>query len=537
MKQLNFLLLAFSILLTAQLQGQTRYLDEVFSNVNVETDVIYGTNISVVTGSPMASNLLMDVYTPVGDDATERPVVIYLHTGSFLPQYFSRQITGGKQDSTAVEICKRLAKRGYVAVSATYRAGWAPEADDQNVRTSTLLQAAYRGIIDTRTCIRYLRKTIAEDGNPYGIDGDKIVLWGQGTGGYLSYGAGTLDRYEEVVLDKFINTVTLQPYVIEAIDGNVYGTNETPLNIPNYVEYSSDFQIAVNMGGALGDISWVEGANSTAPEPVFIGFHLPTDPFAPFGNGPVIVPTTQEFVVNVSGTRTATEAANDLGSNDKLAPVLGQTTGLGAYLNAVINALKPVPFQFPGQEPTTLGEDNIYPFISPGFRVESGPWEWWSKPQLDATIAAVNQVFGTNFNSDTLHYTGLLTNPDMSAEKARAYIDTIMAYYIPRACVTFGFEECSNALGVVGTEEVLDAKQVGLMMGPNPAAEAVSFQTHADFPMKEIRLFSTQGLLVKSYLGIKDNSYTLNRGELPPGMYIAIVHFEDGMVIRKIVFD
>ena len=94
MKQLNFLLLAFSILLTAQLQGQTRYLDEVFSNVNVETDVIYGTNISVVTGSPMASNLLMDVYTPVGDDATERPVVIYLHTGSFLPQYFSRQITG-----------------------------------------------------------------------------------------------------------------------------------------------------------------------------------------------------------------------------------------------------------------------------------------------------------------------------------------------------------------------------------------------------------------------------------------------------------
>lgn len=538
MKQLNFLLLVLPLLFAAQLQGQVRYLDEIFTDVSVDLNVVYGNNISILTGAPAAIDLTMDVYRPVGDNATNRPVVIYVHTGSFLPQYFNGQITGGKQDSCAVEICKRLARMGYVAVSATYRQGWLPLADDQNTRTSTLLQAAYRGIIDTRTCIRFLRKSIAENGNPYGIDGNKVVVWGQGTGGYLSYGAATLDRYEEVVLDKFINTVTLQPYVLEALDGNVYGTNQTPLNLPNHVEYSSDFQLALNMGGALGDKSWLEGTSSTAPEPTIVGFHVPSDPFAPFGDGPVIVPTTNEFVVNVSGTRTTAEAANDRGTNDKMAPVLDVANALNAY----VNALKPVPFQFPGQAATTLGEDHMYPFITPpggGFpmRPEAGPWDWWSKPQLDATIAFVNATFGTMFDSDVLHGNGLLTNPNMSPEKGRAYIDTIMAYYTPRACATLGFQECLDALGIVGIDEVISADQAGLLMGPNPAAESVFLQTNADYPMKDIRLFSTQGLLVKSYLGIKDNSYTLHRGNLPPGLYIAIVHFEEGMAIKKVVFE
>lgn len=538
MKQLNFLLLVLPLLFAAQLQGQVRYLDEIFTDVSVDLNVVYGNNISILTGAPAAIDLTMDVYRPVGDNATNRPVVIYVHTGSFLPQYFNGQITGGKQDSCAVEICKRLARMGYVAVSATYRQGWLPLADDQNTRTSTLLQAAYRGIIDTRTCIRFLRKSIAENDNPYGIDGNKVVVWGQGTGGYLSYGAATLDRYEEVVLDKFINTVTLQPYVLEALDGNVYGTNQTPLNLPNHVEYSSDFQLALNMGGALGDKSWLEGTSSTAPEPTIVGFHVPSDPFAPFGDGPVIVPTTNEFVVNVSGTRTTAEAANDRGTNDKMAPVLDVANALNAY----VNALKPVPFQFPGQAATTLGEDHMYPFITPpggGFpmRPEAGPWDWWSKPQLDATIAFVNATFGTMFDSNVLHNNGLLTNPNMSPEKGRAYIDTIMAYYTPRACATLGFQECLDALGIVGIDEVISADQAGLLMGPNPAAESVFLQTNADYPMKDIRLFSTQGLLVKSYLGIKDNSYTLHRGNLPPGLYIAIVHFEEGMAIKKVVFE
>lgn len=44
----------------------------------------------------------------------------------------------------------------------------------------------------------------AENNDPYGIDSDKIVVWGQGTGGYIPLAAAYLDRYQEIVLDKFI---------------------------------------------------------------------------------------------------------------------------------------------------------------------------------------------------------------------------------------------------------------------------------------------------------------------------------------------
>ncbi|MEO0340319.1 MAG: alpha/beta hydrolase, partial [Bacteroidota bacterium] len=189
MKQFNklfLLLLVSAFALSAN--AQTRYLDDVFTGVNVTVDVPYASNISILTGAPDTIPLVMDIYTPDGDDATDRPVVVYFHTGSFLPQYFNGQITGNKQDSTCAEICRRLARKGYVAISATYRAGWVPTAvgaEGQNTRTGTLLNAAYRGIQDARSLIRFLRMTAAEMENPYGINTENITLWGQGTGGYL----------------------------------------------------------------------------------------------------------------------------------------------------------------------------------------------------------------------------------------------------------------------------------------------------------------------------------------------------------------
>ena len=49
------------------------------------------------------------------------------------------------------------------------RLGWSPISTDQNVRTSTFLQAVYRGIQDAKAMVRYMRMTEA-NGNPYGID-------------------------------------------------------------------------------------------------------------------------------------------------------------------------------------------------------------------------------------------------------------------------------------------------------------------------------------------------------------------------------
>ena len=158
--------------------AQDRYLDDVFSAVTVTSDVTYATNISILPMlqglPPGPATLKCDIYTPDGDTETNRPVIILVHTGSFLPPVVNGQATGSKLDMSIVEQCTRWAKKGYVAVAMENRLGWNPTSTDQNVRTSTLLQAAYRGIQDAKALVRYMRMTEA-NGNPHGIDESKIV--------------------------------------------------------------------------------------------------------------------------------------------------------------------------------------------------------------------------------------------------------------------------------------------------------------------------------------------------------------------------
>ncbi len=548
MKQFNILLILLVCCIATSLQAQQRYFDAQYE-VEKTSDVIYATNISVLTmnnGDPDTIPLVMDVYTPVGDDNDARPVVLYLHTGSFLPQYFNGQITGGKLDSTVVEACTRLAERGYTAIAPTYRAGWAPTAPDQNIRTATLLQASYRGIQDIRSCVRFLRQSADTGGNPYGIAPDKIVAWGQGTGGYISLGMASLDEYEEIgELDKFINPQTFEPYVVEAVHGDIDGLQPAFLNLPNTPGYSSDVQLAVNMGGALGDTSWIDGASSTRPEPPIIGYHVVTDPFAPFGDGPVIVPTTNEFVVQVHGTRLSVQVANEKGLNDIVAPAAMDARPLGAVVNARVAGLSPVPIDLSalGQSPTTLATEGMYPFIPPPdantgapIRLESGPWDWWSKPLLDVLIPQINGLFGTDFNSDTLHFNGLITNPDMSAEKARVYMDTIMAHFLPRACLALELATVDECLGLVSTEDLIDDSLIELAVAPNPATDHVWVRTNAAYPMEAIQLFDINGRFIKAQYNIDNHQYRLERGALPPGTYLIKVKVEDGVSTRKVIF-
>ena len=128
------------------------------------------------------------------------------------------------KDSSIIEQCTRWAKKGYVAVAMGNRKGWNPTSTDQNVRTSTLLQAAYRGVQDAKAMVRFLRMTTVELGNPFGIDPDKIVLGGQGTGAYISLAYATLDDENELYLPKFMdltNPSNPVPYVVPYFYGNI----------------------------------------------------------------------------------------------------------------------------------------------------------------------------------------------------------------------------------------------------------------------------------------------------------------------------
>ena len=153
---------------------------------------------------------------------------------------------------------------------------------------------------------------------------------------------------------------------------------------------------------------------------MIISFHVPSDPFALLATVEVIVPTTNEFVVNVSGICAVPQAANRLGTNDKLVPVLS----LNNILNQRSMPLKPVPFQFPVPGLTYAGNRPHVPFITPPagnflMRPEAGPWDWWSKPRWTPLFAFVNANFGTEFDANELH-SNLLTNSRHVAGKSPA---------------------------------------------------------------------------------------------------------------------
>jgi hypothetical protein len=524
--KLSFLLFIFSFLgLKAQ---DIRYIDPIFDNVSVETDVVYATNISMLTGMPDTIDLLMDVYTPQGDTATSRPVFVVIHTGSFLPQYINGQVTGSRTDSAVVNVCKRLAQRGYVAVAATYRQGWNPFSTYQNVITGTLIHAIYRGIQDIYSCNRFLRKTVAEEGNPYGIDPEKIGAIGLGTGGYISDGVGFLDRYEEVQLGKFTDTETLEYYINPANDGDPEGLEEAVLNMVNTPGYSSRVSLVVNLGGAMGDISWMEGADATYDEPAAVGFHVLSDPFAPFADGPVHIPFTGEFVVDVSGTHTVINTNNMLGNNDVLAPI---NEDLADPLNQIVENYKMQTINYNGHD-IQLGVCNMYPFIMPGY--QSSPWDWWDEQTLDDAISAFNDLYGTEIEADQLHNNGLLINPNMGPEQGNAYLDTVFMYMLPRTCFAFGLEDCMNA--VVGVSNPIEETFVRFEVKPVPANEYITLSSKIEFPMLEAYIFDVSGKVVRSYTKVDHNELTIERDNLPGGTYFVKVKFKEGWLSKQVMF-
>lgn len=178
MKQIATLFTLALLLTAAAVTAQERYKDPVFAEVTSNLDV-YGSNFTVltipVTGHTLRQPLAMRVYQPVGDTETKRPLVIYFHTGNFLPFPQNSGCYGTIDDSSCVEIATRLAKMGYVVAVADYRLGWNPLATTELVRRFTLINAAYRGVQDARTCVRYFRKDAATT-NKYKIDTDKIIL-------------------------------------------------------------------------------------------------------------------------------------------------------------------------------------------------------------------------------------------------------------------------------------------------------------------------------------------------------------------------
>lgn len=104
----------------------------------VERDIPYGTALAY-NGSTV--NLQMNIWKPVGDSNTSRPIILWIHGGGFYG--------GNKNDMDAM--AQWYAERGYVAATMSYRLGFygnllfgPPYTYDR----SEIIRAIYRAVQD-----------------------------------------------------------------------------------------------------------------------------------------------------------------------------------------------------------------------------------------------------------------------------------------------------------------------------------------------------------------------------------------------------
>ena len=553
MKSTNTLLILLAFLFTSSWSmAQACYLEEVYSEVTITEDVTYGVNATAlflpIAGEALPQALLMDIYEPVGDgdgDEVERPLALVFHTGNFLPNVTNGQISGTKRDSSVVEFCTRLAKYGYTAAAVTYRFGWNPLAATQPERALGLIQAAYRGVQDGRTAVRFFKKTYEEDDNPYSIDPEKIAVVGLGTGGYLTLGMVGLTDYSEIVtttnnpfkflLDVNGDGVPETPMVVEVYHGDIEGKalaispddafgfppGDT-LNYPNHVDYDSDFQLCMNIGGALGDISWLEEG-----DPPIITVQSAFDIFAPYEDAVLIVPTTNDPIVQVQGGLAIAERQDELGNNqvfidagiddDFTQTAMGNSANAG---HQYYEALYPYT-----REPNSNGLD------------EGVVVDWWDPNALSPPVEGFPNGVPWNMlphpSGDTFNDQGQLTNEGMSAEKARMNIDTIFGYFAPRALAALDLDPDGCTLVNV---PILESSEVNLTVAPNPVGNEVVLTTAREMPMESVQVFDAKGQLLRNYPNVNNHLFFISRNNLPAGMYIVKINFESGTLAKKLMF-
>ncbi len=336
MKHISLTVLA---LVSSFVAFSQRYLTPQFDSVVVAADIQYGFNYNYKGDS---TNLYLDVYSPYGDTAALRPMIVLAHGGSF--------VQGNRKSADMITICKALAKRGYVVASIQYRLG--VSLSSGNTLEKEFQQAVWRGAQDGRAAIRFLRKHIAM-GNAWKLDDAHFYSGGVSAGGVLALQAECLDLPTEVGA-LGLDTVAL---------GGIEGNSGNP-------GYNWRVKGIVSLCGAMGNVSWINNNKNIS----ICNMHGDLDRTVPyktdyfkFLNSPVAL---------LQGSFSVDSAARIQGMNTRLytykgadhVPFVGLTDVNMAYMDTTLTFVSNYLYRFVSgiipagindvKNPNTL---NIYP--------------------------------------------------------------------------------------------------------------------------------------------------------------------------------
>ncbi|MEM7104521.1 MAG: carboxylesterase family protein [Bacteroidota bacterium] len=244
------LLLLFGFNVIAQNCESLRYVDEIFNDVERNT-YLYGN--ADPYGIFSSQDLFMDVYTPVGDTLTKRPVIVFAYGGAFL--------IGDRRQPIIPEYCEYFSRRGYVTVSIDYRLGYNP------ISANSTERAVYRAVQDLRAAQRYL----AEFSTDLGIDIEHMFLTGTS--------AGCVTAFHSVYLTEADRPSSTFGILLEPSDlgcpncsGNTYFNSQ---DVP--------VKGIINHWGAIQNLNWID---TTAHDNVpCLSFHGTQDLVVPYNCG------------------------------------------------------------------------------------------------------------------------------------------------------------------------------------------------------------------------------------------------------------
>jgi predicted esterase len=268
-----------------------RYDQEIFNDFDLTSDIVYGNN-DRLNGDNI--DLELDVYEPTGDTETERPLIIFMHGGTF--------IAGSKTGDDVKPMAEMFARKGYVTASINYRLGMDNLLSFSGPSAGDAAEAVFRATQDARAAVRFFRKSVAEDGNPYGIDTDHIYLVGASAGGFMALHLAYLTEESDIpaIIDQN------KPGMAGGIEGESGNAG-----------YSSEVTAIVNLAGALADVEWM-----TSDKVPVLSMHGDQDETVPYDTDWISVSVFTEIIM-VDGSQTVHEKAQEIGLKNCFKPFFG----------------------------------------------------------------------------------------------------------------------------------------------------------------------------------------------------------------------
>lgn len=230
------------------------FTDSLFA-VQVESGVWYGNATRFDGGT---DSLRLNLYKPVGDGQTQRPLVVLIHGGGFFE---------GSRDEFN-PWAEELASKGWAAATISYRLGFygswlfgPPYANDPH----ELRRAIYRAMQDAKGAVRFLKGRHEQDSTST----TAVFLLGGSAGAITALHAAYLDNPSEKPAD--CGAIGDVQHFLSFYPRPDLGSMDGDLNLNGQ---DASVMGVVNIYGALMDTAYIESAEDAA----LFSYHQSGDP-------------------------------------------------------------------------------------------------------------------------------------------------------------------------------------------------------------------------------------------------------------------